>query len=109
MNLFQSGQPNNYLFRLIRANVRSAEEVMGDLYSQMAGDAVGGQRLLEFMEEYRLDSIVPLADELIARSERAMRESVAALPDGTYHYETDTDGFDAPIHLALTITIVGDH
>ena len=44
-----------------------------------------------------LDSIIPLADELIARSERAMREAVAALPDGAYHYETDTDGFDAPI------------
>ena len=48
----------------------------------MAGDAVGGQRLLEFMDEYGLDSIIPLADELIARSERAMREAVAALPDG---------------------------
>src|SRR2546423_5710679 len=46
MKLFQAGQPNKDLFRLIRANVRSAEEVVGDLYSQGAADAVGGQRLL---------------------------------------------------------------
>src|SRR6266705_6380588 len=45
MKLFQAGQPNKDLFRLIRANVRSAEEVIGDLYSQVAGDAVGGRRL----------------------------------------------------------------
>ena len=109
LKLFQRGQPNADLFKILRTNVRSPEEVIGDFYSQVAGDAVGGQRLLEFMDEYGLDSIVPLADELIARSERAMREAIAALPDGTYRYETDTDGFDAPIHLALTITVEGDH
>jgi N-methylhydantoinase B len=109
LKLFQRGQPNADLFRIIRTNVRSPEEVIGDLYSQVAGDAVGGQRLLEFMDEYGLDSIVPLADELIARSERAMREAVAALPDGVYRYETDTDGWGEPIHLALTITVDGDH
>jgi N-methylhydantoinase B len=109
LKLFQRGQPNADLFKILRTNVRSPEEVIGDFYSQVAGDAVGGQRLLEFMDEYGLDSIVPLADELIARSERAMREAIAALPDGIYHYETDTDGFDAPIRLALTITVDGDH
>jgi N-methylhydantoinase B len=109
LKLFQRGQPNADLFKILRTNVRSPEEVIGDFYSQVAGDAVGGQRLLEFMDEYGLDSIVPLADELIARSERAMREAIGALPDGTYHYETDTDGFDAPIRLALTINVDGDH
>src|SRR2546428_12887491 len=61
------------------------------------------------MGEFGLDRRIPLADELIARSERAMREAIASLPDGTYHYETDTDGFDAPIRLVLTITVDGDH
>jgi N-methylhydantoinase B len=109
LKLVQRGQPNADQFRIIRTNVRSPEEVIGDLYSQVAGDAVGGQRLLEFMDEYGLDSIVPLADELITRSERAMREAIAALPDGVYRYQTDTDGWGEPIHLALTISIDGDH
>lgn len=109
LKFMRAGQPNEDVHRIIRTNVRSQEEVMGDLYSQVAGDAVGGQRLLEFMDEYNLDSIIPLADELIARSERAMREAIAELPDGEYHYETDSDGFGEPIHLAVTITIDGDH
>ena len=62
LKLFQRGQPNADLFKIVRTNVRSPEEVIGDFYSQVAGDAVGGQRLLEFMDEYGLDSIVPLAD-----------------------------------------------
>jgi N-methylhydantoinase B len=109
LKLFQAGQPNRDLFRIIRSNVRAPEEVIGDLYSQTAGNAVGGERLLDFMNEYHLDSIIPLADELIARSERAMRDAIAALPDGVYRYQTTTDGFDSPIVLALTITIDGDH
>ncbi|MDQ6674445.1 MAG: hydantoinase B/oxoprolinase family protein [Chloroflexota bacterium] len=109
LKLFQAGQPNRDLFRIIRSNVRAQEEVIGDLYSQVAGDAVGGQRLLEFMDEYGLESIVPLADELIARSEHAMRDAVVLLPDGVYRYRTTTDGFEAPIELALTITVDGDH
>jgi N-methylhydantoinase B len=109
LKLFQAGQPNGDLFRIIRSNVRAQEEVIGDLYSQVAGDAVGAQRLLEFMDEYGLDSIVPLADELIARSERAMRDAIARLPDGVYRYRTTTDGFESPIELALAITIAGDH
>jgi N-methylhydantoinase B len=109
LKFLQAGKPNEDLHRIIRSNVRSPDEVMGDLYSQVAGDAVGGQRLLEFMDEYNLDSIVPLADELIARSERAMREAIAELPDGVYRYETDMDGFGDPIHLALALTVDGDH
>lgn len=109
LKLFQRGEPNHDLFRIIETNVRSPQEVIGDLYSQVAGDAVGGQRLQEFMDEYGLDSILPLADELIARSERAMREAIAALPNGVYRYETDTDGFGDPIHLALAITVKDGH
>jgi len=108
LKLFEAGRPNEDLFRIIRSNVRSPEEVVGDLYSQAAGNEVGGRRLIEFMEEYRLDSIVPLADELVARSERAMREAIAALPDGVYRYQTTTDGFGTAITLALAITIAGD-
>ncbi len=109
LKFMKAGKPNEDVHRIIMTNVRSPEEVMGDFYSQMAGDVVGGQRLLEFMDEYGLESIVPLADELIGRSERAMRDAIREIPDGVYRYETDTDGFDEPIHLALAIIVDGDH
>src|SRR5215218_8682168 len=67
--LFCAGQRNEELFKIIRANVRTPDEVEGDLYAMTACNDVGGARLLEFMREFELDSVDPLADAIIARSE----------------------------------------
>src|SRR3712207_8457892 len=40
--LFQRGEPNEELFRIIRANVRAPFEVVGDLYAQSSSNDVGG-------------------------------------------------------------------
>ena len=109
LKLFRAGEPNDELLQIIRANVRSPDQVVGDIYSQVAGNAVGGRQLLTFMAEAKLQTIVPLADEIIARSESAMRTAIEAMPDGIYQYETKADGFDEPIRLALAIQIEGDH
>ncbi|MBD0253740.1 MAG: hydantoinase B/oxoprolinase family protein, partial [Rubrobacter sp.] len=42
--LFVRGEPNEDLFRLIRANVRAPFEVVGDLYAQAGSNDVGGAR-----------------------------------------------------------------
>ena len=106
--LFRGGEPNEELFRLIRANVRAPFEVVGDLYAQAGGNDVGGARLVEMIEEFGLGNIEGLSDEVCARSERAMREAIEALPDGVYDNEAYTDGFDEPIRLAVSIRVDGD-
>jgi N-methylhydantoinase B len=103
--LFIRGEPNHELFKLIRANVRMPDETIGDLYAQTSSNAVGARELLHFMEEFDLDSIDPLADEIIARSERAMRAAIRNLPDGRYENESWSDGFDEPICIKVAITI----
>ncbi len=80
--LYEAGVENSELVKIIAANVRTPEPVLGDIHAQVAGNEVGGRRLLEFMEEFELDSIDPLGAEIIDRSERAMREAIAKLPDG---------------------------
>ena len=35
---------------------------------------------------------------IVERTERAMRERIAALPDGDYRYGCEIDGFDAGAH-----------
>lgn len=105
---YDAGQPNAELVKIIRANVREPDQVLGDLHAQVAGNDVGGARLLEFMDEFGLDSILPLADEIIGRSERAMRDAIATLPDGVYTHSAQSDGFDTPVTLAVTITKRGD-
>jgi N-methylhydantoinase B len=106
--LFRRGEPNEELFRIIRANVRAPFEVVGDLYAQASSNDVGGTRLLEMIEEFDLGDIESLSDEICARSEHAMREAIEALPDGLYENEELTDGFDEPIRLAVAVHVEGE-
>ena len=106
--LFAGGEPNEELLRIVRANVRTPFEVVGDLYAQAGSNEVGGARLLEMMEEFDLPDIESLSDEVCSRSESAMREAIAAIPDGVYEHRTPTDGFDEPIELAVAVRVEGD-
>jgi len=108
MKLYEAGKPNETLTSLIRANTRAPEMVLGDFHAQIAGGNVGGQRLLEFMDEFGLERLEPLADEIIGRTERAMRESIAGLRPGAYEYAITSDGFDEPITIKARCEVKGD-
>ena len=97
MKLYEGGRINRALEAMIRANVRVPELVMGDFHAQIAGGAVGGERLLEFMEEFGFERLEPLSDEIVGRTERAMREAIGRLRPGGYEYSLTSDGFGEPL------------
>lgn len=106
--LFIEGKPNDELLRIIENNIRAPKEVTAELYTMTAANDVGAARLLEFMDEFGLTSIEPLADEIITRSERAMRQAITDLPDGTYEYAAMSDGYEEPIRLQVRVAVEGD-
>src|SRR3984893_9331426 len=106
--LFQRGERNEELFKIIRGNVRTPREVEGDLYAMASCNDVGGTQLLEFMREFGLDSIDPLAEAIIDRSERATRAPIQPLPDGVYENEMYSDGYEEPVLLKARVTVRGD-
>ena len=103
--LFRRGEPNEELIKIVRANVRTPDETVGDLYAQTASNAVGARSLLQMMEEFKLESIDPLANEIIGRSEKAMRDSIRTLPNGRYEHELWSDGFEEPLRIKVAVTI----
>ena len=60
------------------------------------------------MDDYQLDGLRELGDELFARSEGAMREAIRAVPDGTYRYAFTTDGTGVPFEFKIALTVAGD-
>jgi N-methylhydantoinase B len=108
MKLADRGRLNEDLIRIIRANVRVPQTVLGDVYAMISANEVGGKKLLEMMEDHELSDLEELSAAIIERSERSMREAIRAIPDGTYRHEIDMDGFDEPIVVKLAITIDGD-
>jgi N-methylhydantoinase B len=61
------------------------------------------------MTEFGLETLEPLADEIIDRSEQAMRRAITELPDGIYRNEVWSDGYEQPVKLAVRIEKTGDH
>lgn len=94
--------------RLLEKNVRVSDQVMGDIFAQVSSAKLCEQRLVQLMQEYALDDLAPLFEAILARSEQAVRETIASLPDGTYGADVVTDGFDQPLMIRVSIRIAGD-
>ena len=105
MKLYEGGRLNESLVAMIRAQrARRPSSSWATSTPRSAGGAVGGERLLEFMDEFGLESLEPLADEIISRTERAMREAIGALRPGHVPLQPITsDGFDEPITIACPL------
>ena len=108
MKLFDRGEPNQILMQIVRTNVRQPDEVIGDFYAQTSCNETGGRALLEMMDEFSLDSIDDVAEEIIRRSETAVRAEIAKLPAGEWSSETWSDGFEEPILVRCTVRVTGE-
>ena len=111
LRLYKEGQPTEEIFQLFERNFRFSEKVLGDLRAQIGASNLGARRLVELVEEQNLSSLKEVTDEIVMRTEASMRAGIAALPDGTYHYETPIEMFnerDEPLRLALKVTIKDD-
>jgi len=105
--LMREGVPNEELLNLIRANVRVNEQVVGDMMANVTCNELGERLLVEFMEEYGIDDLSPLADAILSQSEAVMREKISEMPDGVYHSELVMEGLGEPIKLVCKATITG--
>ncbi|MBN9435721.1 hydantoinase B/oxoprolinase family protein [Bosea sp. (in: a-proteobacteria)] len=108
MKFAERGKVNRDLVNILRNNVREAHQVVGDVYSLAACNDTGHKRLMDMMEEFRIDDLEALADFVIERSHAATMEKIAALPHGVYDNVMRVDGYGSPIDIAVTITVDGN-
>jgi len=106
--LYDRGEPNEFLFRLIERNVRVPEQILGDLRAQVAANNLGCGRLAEFLDDTVLGQISDLTSAVVAQTEKNMREAIARLPDGRHESaleleREDSEGRGLVIKLALEI------
>jgi N-methylhydantoinase B/oxoprolinase/acetone carboxylase alpha subunit len=106
LKLYERGEPNKVLHEIIRRNVRTPNEVFGDLAAQVSSGKLAAKRLSALLDRQGYDDIEMLSDEIISRSEAATRESIRKLKAGTYHGESS---FDVPggdvVTLKTAVTI----
>jgi len=108
MKLVREGVENEDLFRLMGENIRDPQQVLGDIRSLIAANATGARRLTGFLDEYGLPDLEALADVIQDRSEKAMREAVAAIPDGEFNASVTFNPLGEKIELPVNLTIKGE-
>ena len=108
VRFLHAGTADALLVTLIRGNVRTPDQTMGDIWAQVAALEVMEGRVRQLMADYALATLEELAREIHDRSEQAMRAAIRTLPDGVYPYEMQTDGMEgmeAPFTFRLALTV----
>jgi 5-oxoprolinase (ATP-hydrolysing)/N-methylhydantoinase A len=108
MKLYSEGVPDRSLITMLRNNIRNADQVMGDVQSMITANALGAQRLTEFMREYGLDDLAALAAVVQSRSEAATRAAIAAVPDGVYESEIENRPLGEVLRYRLRVHKQGE-
>ncbi len=111
LRLYDRGELNEGLLRLLERNVRIPTKVLGDLRAQLAANHIGAAGLLALVERYGRDAVVAAFAELLDLSERLARAEISRWPDGRYEFvdDLDDDGIDPdPIPIRVAVTVAGD-
>ncbi|MGD9113817.1 MAG: hydantoinase B/oxoprolinase family protein [Desulfobacterales bacterium] len=111
LKLYDAGILNEAVLNMIRWNVRTPEEVTGDIRSQVAANHVCAQKVIEMLEDEGLDTLDDLADEIIDRTEKSMRAAISKIPDGIYPYVGVIEGAGTrnDITIKLTVEVKGSN
>src|SRR5262245_33821197 len=70
--------------RIIAANSRTPELVLGDIRGQLGADRLGGRRLIELVARFGGETVATCFDRLLQMSEARVRAAVAEWPDGRH-------------------------
>jgi N-methylhydantoinase B len=106
VKLYDKGVLNQSVLDMIRWNVRTSDEVVGDIRSQIAANHVCAEKVCQMLDESGLDSLDELADQVISLTERSIREEIEKIPDGIYRAEgiiEQLKGDDLVIRAAVEI------
>ena len=111
LRLYDRGVPRHDLLQMMAANVRQSENFLGDLNAQIGSVMLAARRIKDLLAEYGADRLMAVVSEILAATERQVRQFVSGWPDGVYYGESfvDDDGFDSKlVPIRAKVTIDGD-
>ncbi len=108
MKFASKGDVSGDLIRIVRANVREPDQVVGDMYSLAACNEAGDRRLQTMMSEFGIGNLDGLSDFVIETSRKATHAAIAAVPDGSFSHSMQVDGYDEPVLMVVKLDIAGD-
>jgi len=89
------------------SRMRNPDERRGDLRAQLAAHHLAEQRVEELCARRGSERVAAAMEELLAHSERTVRDALARLPDGRYEGNDALETADGPLELHAAVTIAG--
>ena len=112
LKVINRGVEDANVWALIFNNVRWPVETRIDCNSMIATSKFAENRIVATLRRYGRDTVLGAINEMMDRTERAVRAEIAAMPDGTYTGEasTDDDGtvLDELVTVRVDVTVKGD-
>jgi N-methylhydantoinase B len=112
VRLFQGGRFQADVARLIAENTRDPASIIGDIQAQAEATAVCEREILRLVGKYGTETVTTGLGAVQDYVERAMRQRLAALPDGEWEtqdfIDRDPGAGEGLIPIRVKLTIKGD-
>ena len=105
VKLYDAGVLNEAVMEMIRWNVRTPDEVTGDIRSQIAANHVCAEKIVQMLREYELETLDDLAEEILSRTEKSMREAISKVPDGIYRSEGIVEQMEGKGDIVIKVAV----
>lgn len=112
IRLFHKGKFCSDVANMIAANTRDPASIIGDIHSQAQATQVAERELQRLVAKYGRDQVTQGMDAVQDYVERAVRQRIADLPDGTWesvdYIDRDPGAGEGMIPIHIKMTIKGD-
>lgn len=112
VKLHAGGEPVEEMYRMIAANTRFPQMVLGDLGAQVAGCVMGRSMIADVLQKYGLERVRAAVARFWDHSEDAVRRAIRSIPNGTYTASSflDNDGVhkDVPIPVVVSVHVADE-
>jgi N-methylhydantoinase B len=111
VKVYERGAPKVEILRIIKDNVRIPEKVEGDLKAQVNANVIGGRRFIELLDKYGVETVDRSIDEILDRSEEAIRKKIRQFKKGKYTFEDYMDDYGRgtkPVKVQVTVEVSED-
>jgi N-methylhydantoinase B len=109
VKIAEAGRYREDVMNLVLENNRMPDMMRREMASLLGSTAVAEQRMIELLDKYGKDTVLSSVEEMITRTESAVRAEIAKWPEGSWSADvaTDDDGLtmNRPVHVRCDLTI----
>jgi N-methylhydantoinase B len=110
IHFHREGVVNDAVRAIIAANVRTPDDVLGDLEAGIAACRRGTGAMLALLGKYGPDVVRRYCDHLLLSSQQKMRTLITSIPNGDYSAEgAIDDGRGTTAKLCVTLRVQGEN